>query len=325
MDVLSDLLHRARVGNTEVRQLIQRPPWSLTFAASGHPALAVVAVLGGPAHLRLDDAFTTKVPVPEGGIAVVKTTRGYTVADSPTTPPQILIEEGRKVVLDHSREPGALRNMGPRTYGDGLPGATTVLRGSFVLHGDVGERVLDLLPPVAVVPAGSRTSAALHLLTTEAARDEPGQDAVLHRLLDLVLVLALRAWWAAPGATPPGWYHAMIDPRIGRALHALHNDPAHRWTVAALAEEANMSRASFSARFTALLGRPPLTYLTDWRMTLAADALRDTDATVATIAHQVGYHDAFAFSVAFKRARGAGPSAWRRQQTMRPPPDRDNH
>jgi AraC-like DNA-binding protein len=103
------------------------------------------------------------------------------------------------------------------------------------------------------------------------------------------------------------------DPAIGDALRLMHDDPAHRWTVAALATEVGMSRAAFAARFTTLAGQPPLTYLTGWRMTLGADLLRDTEATVATVARAVGYEDAFAFSVAFKRARGVSPSAWRRK------------
>jgi AraC-like DNA-binding protein len=188
-----------------------------------------------------------------------------------------------------------------------------MLRGAYDLRGDVGRRLLDMLPPLAVVPAGARTQATLDLLATEIARDEPGQDAVLHRLLDLVLVLALRAWCARPEAALPAWHRALADPAIGDALRLLHENPARRWTVAALAAEVGMSRAAFAARFTSLVGQPPLTYLTDWRMTVGADLLHDTEATIATVAHAVGYEDAFAFSVAFKRARGISPSVWRRQ------------
>jgi AraC-like DNA-binding protein len=129
-----------------------------------------------------------------------------------------------------------------------------------------------------------------------------------------VLVLALRAWCARPESTLPAWYKALTDPAIGDALRLLHEDPAHRWTVAALAAEVGMSRAAFAARFTTMVGEPPLTYLTAWRMTLAADLLRDTEATVAAVAREVGYEDAFAFSVAFKRARDVSPSVWRRQE-----------
>jgi AraC-like DNA-binding protein len=95
-------------------------------------------------------------------------------------------------------------------------------------------------------------------------------------------------------------------------LRLLHEDPARRWTVAELAAAAGVSRATFAARFSALVGEPPLGYLTTWRMTLAADLLRDAEATVAAVAREVGYTDAFAFSAAFKRVRGVSPSVWRR-------------
>src|SRR5439155_23645758 len=134
------------------------------------------------------------------------------------------------------------------------------------------------------------TRPALDLLTTEVARAEPGQDAVLRRLLDFVLVLALRAWCAGTEAVP-SWYQALSAPGVGDALRCIHDDPAHRWTVAELAAKVGLSRATFAARFTKLVGQPPLTCLTMWRMTLAADLLRTTTATVATVAHQVGYED----------------------------------
>jgi len=162
------------------------------------------------------------------------------------------------------------------------------------------------------VPAGPRTRAVLDLLAGEVGRDEPGQDAVLERLLDLLLVLALRAWCAQPGSAFPAWYGALADPAVGAALRLLHEEPARRWTVAALAAEVGLSRAAFAARFTRLVGEPPLGYLTGWRMSLGADLLRDTEATVAAVARAVGYADPFAFSTAFKRARGVSPSAWRR-------------
>ncbi|GAA2611829.1 AraC family transcriptional regulator [Actinomadura fulvescens] len=320
MDVLSDLLQRARAGDSLVRQLIQRPPWSLTFADV--PQLTVVATLGGHASIRLDDAHAnagaTQVRLAASDIALIRGPGRYTIADSPATPPQVIVQGGRKYRVGGGEEiAGTHRSLAPRTYGDGLPGATTMLRGAYELRGDVGDRLLDLLPRLAVVPGGPRTRPALDLLATEAACDEPGQDAVLSRLLDLVLVLALRAWCARPEATLPAWYRALADPAISDALRRLHDDPAHRWTIAELAAKVGMSRAAFAARFTGLVGQPPLTYLTGWRMTLAADLLHDTEATVASVARTVGYQDAFAFSVAFKRARGIAPSAWRRHARTR--------
>ncbi|MYT32774.1 MULTISPECIES: AraC family transcriptional regulator [unclassified Streptomyces] len=312
MDVLSDLLHRARTRHALIRQLIQRPPWSMTFADA--PALTVVATLGGHASIRLHDSDASPALLTSGDIALITKTGSYTIADHPSTPPQVVVHGGKKHIIEGGAEgPRAPHSLAPRTYGDGLPGATTMLRGAYELRGDVSMRLLHMLPPLAMVPAGPRTRTALDMLATEVAHEEPGQDAVLHQLLDLVLVLALRAWCAKPSTAPPSWYRALAAPAIGDALRHLHEKPAHRWTVAELAAKVGMSRAAFAARFASLVGEPPLTYLTGWRMILAADLLRDTEATVAAVAREVGYEDAFAFSVAFKRARGVSPSVWRRQ------------
>jgi AraC-like DNA-binding protein len=309
VDVLTDLLRRTRARTALVRQLIQRPPWSVTYADA--PPLTVMATLGGHASIRLDDSGGEPVRLAAGDIALVTGTGQYTIADDPGTPHQVTIRGGRKY-LPSGEEAADQWNLAPRTYGDGLPGATVMLRAAYELHGDVSDRLLALVPPLAVVPAGPRTGATLDLLAAEVSSDEPGQDAVLNRLLDLVLVLALRAW-CAESATLPAWYRALGDPAIGEALRLLHADPQRRWTVGELAAKVSLSRAAFAARFASLVGEPPLTYLTGWRMTLASDLLRDTEDTVAVVARDVGYADAFAFSVAFKRARGVSPSAWRRQ------------
>jgi AraC-like DNA-binding protein len=298
VDVLSDLLHRARAKNAVVRQVIQRPPWSLTLADAHQ--LTAVATLAGKAVVTLADGQAHHLAA--GDIALVKGGH-YTIADSVDTPGQVIIRAGHKQVLDGS---AVARRIGPRTYGAREPGATTMLHGIYRLHGSAGERFLDLLPRITVLPAGPRTRLSLELLSVEAERDEPGQDAVLNRLLDLILVIALRAW----GARSDG-LGALADPIIGRALERLHADPRHRWTTAGLAAEVGVSRAALSARFTDLVGTPPMTYLTGWRMTLAADALRDTDASVADVARDVGYDNAFAFSTAFKRAYGQSPTGWR--------------
>jgi AraC-like DNA-binding protein len=130
---------------------------------------------------------------------------------------------------------------------------------------------------------------------------------VLDRLLDLLLIAALRAWFARPEAEPPAWYRAYGDPVVGRALRMIQNNPAHPWTVGALADATNVSRATLARRFTELVGEPPMTFLTSWRLTLAADLLLEPDATIGSVAGQVGYRNPFAFSTAFKRVRGVSP------------------
>ena len=135
---------------------------------------------------------------------------------------------------------------------------------------------------------------------------------MLDRLLDLLLIAVLRAWFARPEAAAPGWYRAHGDPIVGPALRLLHNNPAHPWTVASLAAASGVSRAALARRFNALVGEPPMTFLTGWRLTLAADLLREPGATVGSVAEQVGYGSSFALSTAFKRVRGVSPQEHRR-------------
>ena len=138
----------------------------------------------------------------------------------------------------------------------------------------------------------------------EVGRDAPGQEVVLDRLLDLLVIAALRAWFARP-------YEALSDPVVGPVLRLIQDDPARPWTVAGLAEKAGVSRAALARRFTRLVGEPPMSYLTGWRLALAADRPRDTDDTLAAVARQVGYSSAFALSTAFKRAYDVSPREWR--------------
>lgn len=318
MDVLSDLLHRARAKNAAVRQLIQRPPWSITFA--DHQPLSAVATLEGSASISLQNADTRAAAagapathiLGAGDIVLIKG-GAYTIADDPRTPSQVVIRDGIKHIVGATGEGvvGAGHMIASRTFGDRQPEAIVMLHGIYELHGSVGERLLDMLPDLTVVPADPRTRGPLELLSVEAERDEPGQDAVLNRLLDLVLVIALRSWGANTESELPAWLGAIADPAIGEALARLHADPKQGWTTAILATKVGMSRAAFSARFTSLVGEPPMSYLAGWRMTLAADLLRDTDATVAAVAHQVGYQNAFAFSTAFKRTHNHSPTTWR--------------
>ncbi len=202
--------------------------------------------------------------------------------------------------------------MTGRTVGDAADSATDLLvTAGYRVGGDLCRPLLDALPPIAIVRPDPGLSALLDLIAAEVEHDEPGRQVVLDRFLDLLLVRALRAWFAHPDATPPPGYRALADPDMGHVLRRLHEEPARPWTVASLADEAGMSRTAFARGFSALVGRPPLAYLTDWRMTLAADRLRGPGATVAAVAKEVGYADGFAFSAAVKRVRGISPSAHR--------------
>ncbi|HEU5150329.1 MAG TPA: AraC family transcriptional regulator, partial [Iamia sp.] len=194
--------------------------------------------------------------------------------------------------------------------GAGEDGVAMIV-GTYERAGEVSRRLLDALPTLAVVRAGAATRPLVDLLAGEIVRDEPGQEAVLDRLLDLLLVTTVRAWFAGPEADAPAWYRAHDDPVVGHALRLLHQDPAAPWTVATLAREVGVSRATLARRFADEVGETPMAYLTEWRLALAADLLREPGATVAGVAHQVGYGTGFALSAAFSRVRGISPSEHR--------------
>jgi AraC-like DNA-binding protein len=166
-----------------------------------------------------------------------------------------------------------------------------------------------------VLPARAWDSPVVPLLADEIVKDEPGQEAVLDRLLDLLLIAALRAWFSRPEAVAPAWYRAYGDPVVGPALRLLYNNPDHPWTVASLAAKTGVSRAALARRFTELVGEPPMRFLTEWRIALAADLLREPGATLGAVARQVGYGSAFALSAAFKRERGISPARYRAERS----------
>ncbi len=201
--------------------------------------------------------------------------------------------------------------LGTRTCGENRESPNVLLTGGYQVQGKLSERLLSVLPPVVVVPDDGGPCPILELTVDEIDRDDPGQQAVLDRLLDLLLLGTLREWFARPEACAPPWYRAWGDPVVGPALRELHDGPARPWTVEAMAREAGVSRATFARRFADMLGESPMAYLTGWRLNLAADLLQRSDATVESIARKVGYSNAYALSVAFKRHFGTRPSEHR--------------
>ena len=175
-------------------------------------------------------------------------------------------------------------SLGVRTWGNCADGATVMVTGTYQFGGEVSRRLLRALPALLVLTAEEFDSPLIPLVVHEVTRDEPGQEAVLDRLLDLLLIAILRAWFARPEADTPGWYRAHADPIVGAALRLLHHNPAHEWTVATLAREVGVSRAALARRFNDLVGEPPMSFLTGWRIALAADLLREPGATVGSVA-----------------------------------------
>jgi AraC-like DNA-binding protein len=150
------------------------------------------------------------------------------------------------------------------------------------------------------------------LLAEEAGRDGPGQEPYLDRLLDLLLMDVVRTWFDRDERAP-NWWRAEHDPIAGPALRLLYNNPEHGWTVANLAAAVGCSRALLARRFNEAVGEPPISFLTNWRLALAADMLRSGPITIAAIARQIGYGTPFALSSAFKRAYGMSPNSYREE------------
>jgi AraC-like DNA-binding protein len=271
--------------------------------------LTPVAVIHGAA--AISTAAGTHAELAERDIALLRGPEPYVVADPPGTSPQASIGPDQVCsVIDPAARP--MGPLGVRAWGNDPAGETTLLTGTYHTPAEISRPLLATLPDLLVMPAADWVNPFAGHLVHAADRDTAGQDAVLDRLLDLVLIAAVQTWLAQDGSPTPGWYAAHDDPVVGPALALIHSHPGQSWTVATLAAAAGCSRASLAHRFTRLVGQPPVAYLTGWRLSRAADLLATTDATLDAIARQVGYSSAFAFSAAFKRARGVSPSGFRR-------------
>ena len=308
MDALTGLLDGPRAQGAFVLRSILDPPWSMRI--QDQAPLTLIAPLRGNAWLVSDTGDA--VPLQLGDVAITRGPDPYTVADDPATPPQVVIHPGQRCTTPEGEDlVEAMEWLGVRTWGNSPAGSTVLLNGTYELRGEVSQRLLKILPTLLVLPGDAWDSSLIGLLGEEIVKDEPGQEAVLDRLLDLLLIAVLRTWFARPDAEAPAWYRANGDPVVSRALRLLHNNPSHPWTVATLAAEVGVSRAALARRFTELVGEPPMTFLTGWRLALAADLLREPDATLGAVAHQVGYGSPFALSAAFKRVRGISPQQHR--------------
>ena len=283
------------------------PPWSLRI--QDEAPLTLVAMVRGEASIVPDGGEVTTLH--PGDVAIILGPDPYTVADDSATAPQAIIQPGQRCTTPDGVEVAQMMDLGVRTWGNSPDGATVMLTGTYQLDGEVSRRLLRALPTLLVLRDADWSSPVIPLLAEEIVKDEPGQEAVLDRLLDLLLISVLRAWFARPDAGAPGWYRAYGDPVVGPALRMLHHNPAHPWTVASLADATGISRAALARRFHELVGEPPMAFLTGWRIALAADLLLEPDATVGSVAAKVGYGSPFALSTAFKRLRGMSPKQYR--------------
>jgi AraC-like DNA-binding protein len=303
VDVFGGLLDGPRARGAFALRVLMEPPWSVRI--EDQAPLSLVSVVRGQAWvIREPDVPVRLGP---GSVAVMRGPSPYSFAGDPATPAQVVIHPGQHCTTPDGEDMAQAMDLGVRSWGNSLTGSTSMLIGTYERHGEIGRQLLSVLPPLIVMSADAWTSPLLPVLAEEVVKDEPGQEAVLDRLLDLLVVAVLRTWFAHNQAQAPGWYRAQGDPVVGRALRMLQNNPARPWTVATLAGQIGVSRATLARRFAELVGEPPLAFLTAWRLALAADLLLEPGATLSAVARQVGYGSAFALSAAFKRVRGVSP------------------
>ena len=157
----------------------------------------------------------------------------------------------------------------------------------------------------------------METMMAELRDPRPGAELVAQHLAQTMLVLVLRRYLAQGANYGVGWLAALADPQMAAAIHAIHDNPAHRWTVQLLAQCAYMSRSSFAQRFNETVGLPVMEYLVRWRMMLAADRLLTTSDSIATIGHWVGYESGSAFSAAFRRVIGCAPRQYAKSVQLR--------
>jgi AraC-like DNA-binding protein len=197
---------------------------------------------------------------------------------------------------------------------------TTLFCGAVRFADEMARTLVEALPPAMVIdvsgsPQMDWMQSTLRLIAAEAQALEPGHEAVLTRLGDVLAIQAIRAWIQAYPRTRTGWIAALRDPKIGRAISLIHRDPGRAWTLAEVAREVAMSRSAFAARFTELVGEPMMHYLTRWRMHVALESLRQHGTPVAEVAERLGYRSKAAFSRAFKRIVTTSPGAVRRRRS----------
>ncbi len=306
MDALVGLLDGVRARGAFILRLSLEPPWSMRIQDEA-PLTLICQTHGSSVIVGQDGGQTWLGP---GDLALARGTEHYLFADDPDTPPQVVIHPGQRCTTGTGADLRFEMAVGVRTWGNSAAGSARAVIGAYEGHSAVGSRLLEALPALVVVRADEWDTPLIDMLSAEAGRDTNGQEAFLDRLLDLLLIGAVRTWFDHAG-NAPRWWQAADDDIVGPALRLIYHNPEHGWTVANLAAAVGCSRAVFARRFTELVGEPPIAFLTGWRLALAADLLRRGDTTIAAVARQVGYSTPFALSSAFKRAFGVSPNAHR--------------
>ncbi|KAB8166340.1 helix-turn-helix domain-containing protein [Streptomyces sp. 3MP-14] len=316
MDPLEDVLTLLEPRGRLSASLVAGGRWGLRFDAP--PGVKFNAVRRGSCLLEVAGAAEphdgedrpAPIELAEGDCYLLTRRRPFTLRSDPAAEP---VDAG--AVFARAEDGLARVGRGEETY---------LIGGGFTFGTRAQELLLDRLPPVVHLPAATPHAEAVRWALGEIDRELTRRPAaatlVAEHLAVVMLVHVLRLYLAREPRAVSGWLAGLRDPVVAAALTALHREPARPWTVAELAGAASVSRSTLAARFKATVGQGPLEYLTRWRIELAARRLRESGggaATLATIAHAVGYGSESALSVAFKRVVGMSPGDYRRQRPAR--------
>lgn len=309
-DALSEVLQDLRLSGASYGRCELASPWGIDFPPQPEARFHFVAE--GSCWLRSPDQEW--IALAAGDVVLLPRGTGHALADS---------VRRRTRPIDEF----PMQEIGERTYlvaagGDGA--RATLACCSVAFEEPAVHPLLELMPPMLLVRGGATDDPALPALLKTMAEEmlarRVGAAGVMTRLADVVIMRVVRAWVESRGAETSGWLAAIRDPKIGRALAAMHRRPGEAWSLEALAGVARISRSRFAERFSAVLGMPPAQYLARWRMHLAARWLRNERLTVAEVATRLAYESEASFSRAFKRSIGVPPSALRKENRARTRP-----
>ncbi|HEX8611586.1 MAG TPA: AraC family transcriptional regulator [Telluria sp.] len=270
--------------------------WRVRRAGSGQPFYCVL--LDGACRLEVDGG--APVDLVQGDFVLIASVSGFTM--SSMAPP---------AALDADTTPVALLHGQFRLGVQGAPPDVLLLVGHCVFGSLDAALLVSLLPQLVHVRGEPRLATIVQLVADESRAQRPARDVILARLLEVLLIEALRS--SAGTAASPGLLRGLADERLALALRRIHENMTRPWTVAQLAKEAALSRSAFFERFSRAVGMAPMAYLLAWRMALAKDLLRHQEVGVADVAERVGYGSASAFSVAFTRHVGTPPARYARE------------
>jgi len=318
MDPLSEVLRSVRLAGGVFLDVCLTAPWcvhSQLVADDCRPLLANPAqliafhfVTGGACQVSVDNE--SPVGLRSGEIVLIPRNDVHVLATGPGLKPV----SGRDLV-----QPAPDGGLARVRHGGG-GAATTMICGFLATEGEYNPLIASL-PRMLKLDVREGTSrewveASMRFAANELAQGRVASSEIMSRLSELLFVEAVRNYAAKLDGQQTGWLKGIADPQVGRALALIHHKIGEPWSAEALASEVGLSRSAFVERFSALVGMPPIRYLTTWRLQTAKLHLRETRKTIAQLAHGVGYESEEAFSRAFKREFGVAPAHWREQQAQ---------